>query len=341
MIPDTHPVDNLLHPFDGHVPGISVLLIVDGNAQYARAIGKADLERNTAITIATNFRLASLTKQFTAAAVVRLAAQGALSFGDTIARFFESTPAFWRQITVHHLLTHTSGLPDYEDLIPPDTATQLHDHDVLALVRRVDTGYAAAGAAFRYSNTGYCLLALIVEQVAAQPFAAFLREQVFLPAGMHFTMAYEGDGNAIPRRAFGYSFRDGTFVRTDQSLTSATLGDGGVYSSTIDLERWDAALASDALFSEPWRAALFTPHVATPSGDSYGYGWFLTRIAGQRAAYHTGETIGFRTAIIRLLERRCTAIVLANRSEAEPLPIAQTLIQTALENGNAVERTGD
>ncbi len=337
MIPDTHPVDNLLRPFDGHVPGISVLLIVDGNAQYARALGKADIERNAAITIATNFRLASLTKQFTAAAVLRLAAQGALALDTTIARFFEPAPAFWRHITIHHLLTHTSGLVDYEELIPPDTAAQLRDQDVFDLVRRVDAGYAAPDAAFRYSNTGYCLLALIVEQVAAQPFAAFLREQVFLPAGMHATVAYEGENSTIPRRAFGYSFRDGTFVRTDQSLTSATLGDGGVYSSTIDLDRWDAALAGDALLPEPWRAAMFTPHIATPSGDSYGYGWFLTSIAGQRAAYHTGETIGFRTAIVRLLDRRCTAIVLANRSEAEPLPVARMLVQTALESDGIIK----
>lgn len=331
MIPDTHPVDNLLRPFDGHVPGMSVLLIVDGNAQYARSLGKADIERNVAITIATNFRLASVTKQFTAAAVLRLAAQGALALDEAIARFFEPAPAFWQHITIHHLLTHTSGLVDYEELIPPDTATQLHDQDVFDLVRRVGAGYAAPGAAFRYSNTGYCLLALIVERVAAQPFAAFLREQVFLPAGMHFTVAYEGDGSAIQRRAFGYSFRDGTFVRTDQSLTSATLGDGGVYSSTIDLERWDAALAGHALLPEPWRTAMFTPHIATPSGDAYGYGWFLTSIAGQRAAYHSGETIGFSTAMVRLLDRRCTALVLANRSEAEPLPVARTLVQTVLE----------
>ncbi|MFQ3632520.1 serine hydrolase domain-containing protein [Roseiflexus sp.] len=340
MIPDTHPVDNLLRPFDGHVPGISVLLIVDGNAQYARALGKADLERNVAISIATNFRLASLTKQFTAAAVLRLAAQGALSLDEPIARFFEGVPPFWQQITIHHLLTHTSGLADYEALIPPDTTAQLCDRDVFDLVRRVDTGGNDPGTTFHYSNTGYCLLALIVERVASQPFAAFLREQVCLPAGMHFTIAYERDGNTIQRRAFGYSFHDGAFVCTDQSLTSATLGDGGVYSSTIDLERWNAALSDDTLLPEALRVAMFTPHVATPSGDAYGYGWFLTHIAGQRAAYHTGETVGFRTAIVRLLDRRCTAIVLANRSDAEALPIAHALIRTVLDHeGVTVSRT--
>ncbi|MBO9335780.1 MAG: beta-lactamase family protein [Roseiflexus sp.] len=329
MIPDTHPADNLLRPFDGNVPGISVLLLVDGNAVYARSLGMADLERGSAVTIATNFRLASLTKQFTAVAILRLAAHGALTLDMPIASFFERTPAFWRQISIHHLLTHTSGLVDYEELIEPDAATHLCDRDVLDLVRRVERSYAAPGTAFRHSNTGYCLLALIVEQVAGQPFAVFLRDQVFTPAGMHFSAVYQGEGSVIPRRAYGYSLRDGVFVRTDQNLTNATQGDGGIYSSTIDLERWDVALASDALLPEAWRAAMFTPYVTTPSGDHYGYGWFLTNIRSERAAYHTGETNGFRTAMVRLLDRRCTAIVLANRSEAEPLPIAWALVETA------------
>jgi CubicO group peptidase (beta-lactamase class C family) len=329
MIPDTHPADNLLRPFDGNVPGISVLLLVDGNAIYARSLGMADLERSAAVTIATNFRLASLTKQFTAAAILRLAARGALTLDTPIASFFEHPPAFWRQISIHHLLTHTSGLIDYEELMQPDVATQLCDRDVLDLVQRVERSYAAPGAAFRYSNTGYCLLALIIERVAAQPFAAFLQEQVFTPAGMHFSAVYQGEGSVIPRRAWGYSLQDGVFVRTDQNQTSATQGDGGVYSSIIDLERWDAALADDTVLPEAWRAAMFTPHVTAPSGDHYGYGWFLTNIRSERAACHTGETIGFRTAMVRLLERRCTAIVLANRSEAEPLPIAWALIETA------------
>ncbi|MGQ9827362.1 MAG: serine hydrolase domain-containing protein [Roseiflexus sp.] len=330
MIPDTHPADNLLRPFDGNVPGISVLLLVNGNAVYARSLGITDLERSAAVTIATNFRLASLTKQFTAAAILRLAMHGTITLDASIVSFFEHVPAFWRQITIHHLLTHTSGLMDYEELMPSDAVTQLYDRDVLDLVRRVERGYVEPGAAFRYSNTGYCLLALIIERVATQPFVAFLQDQVFTPAGMHFAAVYQGEGSIIPRCACGYSLRNGVFIRTDQNLTSATQGDGGIYSSIIDLERWDAALVGDTVLPEAWRAAMFTPHVAMPSGDHYGYGWFLTSIGGERAAYHTGETIDFRTAMVRLLDRRCTAIVLANRSEAEPLPVARALLEVAL-----------
>lgn len=328
MLPGNHAVDSLLQPFAGAVPGISVLLLVDGDARFARATGLADIERNAAVTIATNFRLASVTKQFTAAATLLLVAQGALALDTPIARFFDRAPACWRRVTLHHLLTHTSGLLDYEELIPAGMTTPLRDRDVLALLRDRNELHAEPGTAFRYSNTGYCLLALIIEQVAASPFAAFLREQLFAPLGMHGTVAYEAGISDVPRRAYGYSRHEDGFVRTDQSLTSSTLGDGGVYSSALELERWDAALAGDTLLPEPLRAAMFAPHVATAAGESYGYGWFVASFNGQRAAYHTGETIGFRTAIVRLLDRRCTTIVLANRSDAEPLAIAHALIAT-------------
>lgn len=326
MLPRNHAVDSLLQPFDGAVPGISVLLLVDGDARFARATGLADIERHAAVTMATNFRLASVTKQFTATATLLLVARGVLALDAPLARFFDRAPACWRQVTIHHLLTHTSGLLDYEALIPAGTTTSLRDRDVLELLRDHNELYAGPGTAFRYSNTGYCLLALVVEQVAASPFAAFLREQIFAPLGMHGTVAYEAGISNVPRRAYGYSRQQDGFVRTDQSLTSSTLGDGGVYSSALELERWDAALAGDTLLPEPLRATMFAPHVATPAGDAYGYGWFVGSFKGQRAAYHTGETIGFRTAIMRLIDRRCTAIVLANRSDAEPLAIAHALL---------------
>lgn len=327
MTPSTSPIEQLLQPFDGAVPGVSALLLDDGNAIFARALGMADIEQGAPVTIATNFRLASVTKQITAAAILRLVAQGALALDTPLARFFAPAPAFWNDITLHHLLTHTSGLLDYEELIPPDTIVPLRDRDVLELVRPHNRGYTPPGAAYRYSNTAYCLLALIIERVAARPFATFLREQIFAPLGMNATIAYEASSNDVARRAYGYSRQGATFARTDQSLTSSTLGDGGVYSSTIDLERWDAALNDDSLLPPELRAALFAPHATTPDGEAYGYGWFLTSIAGERAAYHTGETIGFRTAIMRLLDRRRSAIVLTNRGDAEPIAIAHALIQ--------------
>ncbi|HEU5101627.1 MAG TPA: serine hydrolase domain-containing protein [Roseiflexaceae bacterium] len=319
------PLDQLFSDYADAVPGASAVLIRGDVIDYAAAFGLADLEQQTPAAVTTNYRLASVSKQFTAMAILLLAADRRLNLDDPLARFFAGAPPLWRQITLRHLLTHTSGLLDYEDLIPPGTSAQLRDQDVLELVRPHAGGYHAPGALFRYSNTGYCLLALIVARVAGQPFAAFLRERIFAPLDMHDTLAYEDGGPTIPRRAYGYSLRDGLWARTDQSLTSATLGDGGIYSSVEDLARWDAALAEGRL-PGPRLANVFAPHAATPDGAAYGLGWYLR---GRQVAYHTGESIGFRTAIVRRLDRRITAIVLANRSEATPLALAEALIAHA------------
>ena len=320
------PLDQLFADYAGSEPGASAILLRDGATQIAAAYGLADLECGTPATAATNYRLASVSKQFTAMATLLLVAERRLALDDPLARFFAGAPPLWRHVTLAHLLTHTSGLLDYEDLIAPQTTAQLHDRDVLDLVLPHAAGYAAPGTAFRYSNTGYCLLALIVAQAAGRPFATFLHERIFAPLGMAGTVAYEVGSSEVPHRAYGYSLHGGRWERTDQSLTSATLGDGGIYSSVEDLARWDAALAIGVLLPEALGARVFAPHTATPDGTAYGFGWFLR---GPNIAYHTGETIGFRSAIVRRLDTRLTAIVLANRSEAAPLALAQSLIAHA------------
>jgi CubicO group peptidase (beta-lactamase class C family) len=226
-------LDQLFSGYAGSMPGVSAMLLQDGVVQFATAFGLADVERKTPATPATNYRLASVSKQFTAMSILLLVADGCLALDDPLAQFFVGAPARWRHVTLLHLLTHTAGLRDYEDLIPSDTTAPLCDQDVLELVRPHADGYHAPGTAFRYSNTGYCLLALIVAQVANQPFAAFLRTRIFAPLAMPDTAAYEAAGVGIARRAFGYSRHGQDWTRTDQSLTSATLGDGGIYSSIL------------------------------------------------------------------------------------------------------------
>jgi CubicO group peptidase (beta-lactamase class C family) len=317
------PFDELFSDHAGDVPGASATLLRDGVVQAAAAFGLADLEHHAPATPATNYRLASVSKQFTAMAILLLVADRRLALDAPLARFFAGAPPSWQHVTLLHLLTHTAGLLDYEDLIPPETTTQLSDQDVLDLVRPHADGYHAPGTAFRYSNTGYCLLALIVALVAEQPFATFLHRRIFAPLGMTNTIAYEASGTDIARRAYGYSRHGRAWARTDQSVTSATLGDGGIYSSVTDLARWDAALAHGQLLPGPLLERMFSPQVATPDGAAYGLGWYLH---APQVAYHTGETIGFRTAIVRRLDTRLTAIVLVNRSDALPRALAEALI---------------
>jgi CubicO group peptidase (beta-lactamase class C family) len=311
-------VDALMQRYAGDVPGAAVAVIRDGVASN-HVYGYAEFERRERITSATNFRLASVTKQFTAAAILLLIEDGKLSLQDSLRGQFPSLPAATDAITIRHLLTHTSGLIDYEDVIPESLTRQLHDSDVLILLESQDRTYFAPGTSYRYSNSAYALLALIVGQRSGQSFAQFLRARVFQPLRMDNTVAFEEGISSVSHRAFGYSENGGQWQQTDQSQTSAVLGDGGVYSSLDDLAKWDAALYDERLLKRSSLQAAFTPATKTddPSVE-YGFGW---RITGE-TLWHSGETRGFRNVIVRYPQRKLTVIVLTNRNEPEPYPLA-------------------
>ncbi|GAC1302525.1 MAG: serine hydrolase domain-containing protein [Steroidobacteraceae bacterium] len=312
-------VDGFLKSYTGHVPGASVAILRDGHCLYRRSTGFADLEAGRPAAANTNYRLASLTKQFTAAAVLLLAEERRLSIEDGARTWLPGLPAATSGVTIRHLLTHTSGLLDYEDLIPATTVQPLHDADVLRLLQDQHRTACAPGAAYRYNNGGYALLALIVARASGLGFAEFLHRRIFEPVGMHATVAHEEGRTRVAHRAYGYRWIDTGWSRSDQSATSAVLGDGGIYSSIEDLERWDAALYGERLLRAEWRERMFAP--ATPTDDpgvAYGFGW---RITGD-SVWHSGESIGFRNVIVRYPVPRLTVIILTNRDFPEPYPAA-------------------
>ena len=315
----TGKIDELMRPYDGTVPGASLLVLRDGVAVIHRSWGFSDLENHVAATPATNYRLASVTKQFTATAILLLAQDDKLSLDDRSAKWLPSLPKSASAVTLHHLLTHTSGIVDYEDLIPKGTTAQVHDADVLRLIEGKDSTYFAPGTSYRYSNSGYSLLSLIVERVSDRSFASFLHDRVFVPLGMLNTVAHQEGISVVSNRAFGYTLRNGSWVRKDQSITSAVLGDGGIYSSIDDLAKWDAAQYDSRLLDEQWRRVAFTPHTPTDvPGVSYGFGW---RITGE-TLWHSGETSGFRNVIVRFPARKLTVVLLTNRDDPEPYQTA-------------------
>lgn len=314
-------VDTLMRDYSGDVPGAAVLVLRDGKPLVRRGYGLADLEAGTPVTPGTNFRLASVTKQFTAAAILLLAQDGKLSLDDPVRKWLPSLPASDAAITVRHLLTHSSGLVDYEDLMAPDATEQVHDNDVLHLLEGENRLYFAPGTGYRYSNGAYALLALIVGKASGQDFATFLHARIFAPLGMDHTVAYEDGISTVANRAYGHSLVEGKWVRTDQSSTSAVLGDGGIYSSIDDLAKWDAALYDDRLLSDASRADAFrlhTPIHDEADVDGYGYGW---RIHGE-VLWHSGETMGGRNVIVRWPRRHFTVVVLTNRNDPEPYRLA-------------------
>jgi CubicO group peptidase (beta-lactamase class C family) len=311
------PIDSLMHAYDGDVPGASLLVIRDGRVIERRVYGLADVDQHERATPQTNYRLASVTKQFTAAAILHLAKDGKLTLDDRVRQWLPSLPVANDAITIRHLLTHTSGLIDYEDVMPPDTTEQILDAGVLRLLETHSQTYFAPGTSYRYSNSGYALLALIVERASGMPFAAYLHERIFAPLGMDATVAYERGISQVLHRAYGHTLVDGKWMQTDQSTTSAVLGDGGIYSSIDDLAKWDAALY-DELY-----APAFVPATKTDDPNvQYGFGWRISEHRGQRMLWHSGETRGFRNVILRFPEKRLTVVLLTNRNEPEPYATA-------------------
>jgi CubicO group peptidase (beta-lactamase class C family) len=324
-----------LHTADG--PGGAVLVVKHGNVLYSEAFGKADVQADRENTLATNFRLASVTKQFTAMAVMMLAERAKLSLDQTVSEFFPEFASVGKTITVRHLLTHTSGLVAYEDVMPESTNVPLLDQDVLHLIKDIDSTHFAPGTRFEYSNSGFALLALIVEKVSGRSFARFLKENIFGPLGMNATLAYEKGISEVGNRAYGYSpdtIHVGTYERTDQSLTSSVLGDGGIYSSVNDLRKWDESLAAGTLVSKKTMDEILSHQATVEEGKTwYGYGWFIGNIHGVPAYYHGGTTVGFRTFILRVPDESLTVITLFNRADARAEEIARQLAREYSLNG--------
>lgn len=249
----------------------------------------------------TNYRLASVTKHITAAAVLTLVDADKLRLETKLSELWPEFPA---SITIRHLLGHQSGLVAYEDFLPPGTA-QVHDADVVAILRAHPEPKFTPGAKFEYSNSGYVLLGQIVEKVSGQRFREYLAAQFFQPLKMD-CLAHEEGVTRVPHRALGQP--------KDQSRTSATLGDGGVYCSLDGLALW---LSS--------RFAL-DPRMLEPGLGDYGLGWFVT----PDRIWHTGETSGFRNAIVIDRRTQVKVVVLANRSDIEARKLAEAVLALAL-----------
>lgn len=293
--------------------GACVLAINKGEVVFEHSFGLADVEAKTPCTPETNFRLASVSKQFTATAVMLLVDRGKIALDDKLTKFFPGFPKYGDTITVKHLLTHTSGVPAYEDLVPNGTKLQLDDLDVLHLLMDTKAARFAAGEKFEYSNSGYTLLGLIVEVVAQKPFHDFMANEIFLPLGMNNSVMYQRGLNVIPNRAYGHHPQGGKWVRADQSLTSAVRGDGGVYSSLRDYRKWLKGIDERKLMSKASYDAMFSPQVKTNRDNShYGYGWFIDEYRGEPRIQHNGDTRGFRECAQRFPKRDAAVFVQIN-----------------------------
>ena len=345
---NTGAIDALFSPLtDAKSPGVAVLVRKNNQTVFERGYGARELRSFAKIDTRTNFRLASCTKQFTAMSIMLLVHDGKLRYDQTLTQLFTGFPAYGKAITVRHLLNHTSGLPDYEDLMAAaeqrkgagiwTETNQIQDAEALKLLEQESAGKFAPGTQWSYSNSGYVLLGVIVAKVAGKSFPEFLHDRIFAPLQMRNTLAYVKGKGEIAIRAFGHSKTDSSWKETDQSPTSATLGDGGIYSSLEDLAKWDEALTNHTLLSESEMQPALTPAALTsgtqpvwaansdrPEGTpvSYGFGWFLDPYRNRQRMWHYGDTMGFHSYIARFPADRLTVIILCNRTDLDPGALA-------------------
>jgi CubicO group peptidase (beta-lactamase class C family) len=308
-------------------PGAAVAVVDHGRLAFLRVYGQADLERQTPVTESTNFRLASLTKPFTALAIMLLIRDGRLTLDERASDLLPEFPAYGRDIRIRHLLTHTSGLRAYQDFVPESSTRHVKDRDVLTLLRRTDRLLFPPGTAFRYGDSGYAVLALVVEAVSRQPFAAFMRDRVFAPAGMTSSVVWEPGVSEVRQRALGYARTGSGFRLADHSNTSTVLGDGGIYSSVRDLVAWDRALDERTLLDERLQQRAWMPATLDDGTKlHYGLGWFVEDGADGSRVFHRGDTSGFSHFIVKYPLRKQTLIVLTNRQGGAATDLATTIL---------------
>ena len=303
-----------------------VLVARKGEVQYHRAFGKASIDGGVPLRRDSVFRLASVAKAFTAVSILMLREEGKLSLDDDVRKYVPTLP--YSGATIRHLLHHTSGLPDYVKLLDKYWDAEQGDlsrrkfatnPDALGMIIKYKPAVRfTPGERWDYSNTGYMLLALVVEKISGAPFSDFLTRRIFAPLGMKDTVLFTPiTPPSIEHRAWGFRLSPdgGERLANDRNYLNAMYGDGEVYSTAGDLVKWDQALYTQKLLPAAAVDEMFTPgRLSSGKATGYGYGWGIAKRGGKKVVNHGGGWVGFRTWIDRELEGRQLLVVLTNNS---------------------------
>jgi len=299
-------------------PGAAIAIVKNGEVVLKKGYGIADIDSKKPIGSSTNFNICSMTKQFTAYGILKLASEKKLSLDDKLVKYF---PDFNSKVagivTIRHLLTHSSGIVDHYNYVDKTLFKEFGDKDVLNAIKSVDSVYFPAGSRYRYSNTAFCLLSLIIEQVSGYSFPEYIQEYIFKPLKMNNSGVIKPDFK-ISERAFGYEFENDGFKISDarESLFFSTRGDGGIYTSIDDYVKWIIAIQNgkvlDSAIIKEAQSAQFP--INTTRNISYGYGWFVAGSGDNKIAYHTGSNGGFRTIIVMIPSKKYSIVIFSNRT---------------------------
>ncbi|MDX1643588.1 MAG: serine hydrolase domain-containing protein [Thermoanaerobaculia bacterium] len=306
------------------IPGVAVAVVRGEEVLLAAGYGVADLEHDVPVTPRTMFQSGSVGKMFTAAAVMLLVEDGRLDLDASVRRYLPEVPASWEPITLRHLLTHTSGVPDYtSDTL--DYTRQYTEEDLVRLASELELEFPA-GSRWNYSNTGYALLGFVVGRVAERPYWELLRERLWDPAGIP-TMRVNFAADVVPHRAAGYELEDEEL--RNQGWVAPFLNstaDGSLLMSLEDLIAWNRVVRRrSVLRPESWGAMLSPVELASGNIYPYGFGWAVTTRGDHRVLAHGGGWQGFRTHFLRFPDEDLTVVVLANSAEADAGDIAEAV----------------
>ena len=305
------------------IPGLSLAIVRNGKISTLRTYGFANLEHQVPVTPETIFQSGSIGKQFTAAAVMILVQEGKVSLEDKITKYFPDAPDSWKNITVRHLLTHTSGMQDY----PPDLELRRDytEEEYLASFKKAPLSFAP-GSRWDYSNVGYATLGILIRKVTGTFYGDFLKARVFEPLGMN-TARVISEEDIVPHRAAGYRLVVGEIKNQEWvSPSTNSTADGSLYFSILDLAKWDAALYSDSPLRQSTLAQVFAPTTLSDGQmKGYGFGWFTGKIHNHRIMFHGGAWQGFKSFIVRFPDDKLSIMFFANSWELKDFKFARGL----------------
>jgi len=341
-------------------PGAAVIVVQDGKTLLRKGYGMANLELDVPIAPESVFEVGSVTKQFTATAILMLQERGRLSVQDDITKYLTDFPTQGKKVTIENLLTHTSGIPSYTGMKEwaPTMREDLPLEKLIAFFKGKPFDFEP-GTKWDYDNSGYVLLGAIVEKVSGKSYERFVEDEIFKPLGMTHS-SYGSWSDIVPHRAAGYDREDNHFVNTAYISMTQPYAAGALLSTVDDLALWDKAMSAGTLVKAASLERMFTPYTL-PSGAStrYGYGWTLHELAGKKVIEHGGDINGFSCDVLRIPEAKILVVVLTNNPEAAMRPdgvthrIASTLLgvpdlerkirlsEKALDEYAGVYRTGD
>jgi CubicO group peptidase (beta-lactamase class C family) len=306
----------------------TVLVAQDGKPLFRKAYGVANADWRILNGPDTKYRIGSMTKQFTAALVMQLVEQGRLSLDDSILKYYPDAKEIWQPVTIHHLLNHTSGIPD-----PSDTpgfmskfATGNHSPAEIMRLTADKPLEFTPGTQFKYDNGGYVLLGWLIERLVNQRYDAQLHQALLDPIGMKDS-GYDHYDSILPNRAEGYNYKGLTLFRAGYVDMSVPFAAAAMYSTVDDLLKWDQALYGDKILSEASKQKMWTPGL-----KNFGYGWMIEKRWGGTVLEHGGGINGYNSMIARMPEKKLLAVVLGNLGSSAPFLMADGLLSIALGN---------